>query len=131
VSRIKARQKVPADSTSSYYVPLADALLVISLIAGRVGVLIPPRQRKWMQAIRQRVEVTTGTIRSIRSIKISGLTNQAMGQITDLRVAEINDQKAFRRIQVSNIAIGLSTIRVDMWRLARCVAYLLQVIYPA
>lgn len=90
-------------------------LLVISMVAGRVGSLIPPRQRKWMQAIRERVEVTTGTIRSIRSVKLSGLTNQAMDQITGLRVAEINAQKSFRKIQVSNITIGMSPRRSDFW----------------
>ena len=59
-----------------------------------------------MQAIQKRVGVTTDVLGSIKGIKMSGLSNHVTEQIQGLRVAEMDDQRAFRRLQITNIALG-------------------------
>jgi len=76
------------------------------MAAAELGKRIPPRQRRWMQAIQKRVGVTSGVISSIKSIKFSGLTDVVTQDIQDSRVAEIKDQKSFRHLQVIMIALG-------------------------
>lgn len=59
-----------------------------------------------MQAIQRRIKVTTKAVGEIHGIKMSGLTHMVSDQIQGLRVSEIEDQKAFRRLQITNIAVG-------------------------
>lgn len=81
-------------------------MVVCAVMSGQVGKWIPPRQRRWMQAIQRRVGVTTNAIDDIKGVKISGLSQQVGDQIQDCRVSEITDQKAFRRLQITNITLG-------------------------
>jgi ABC-type bacteriocin/lantibiotic exporter with double-glycine peptidase domain len=59
-----------------------------------------------MQAMQRRVGVTTGVIGNFKGFKMSGLRHVVGEQIQGLRNCEIDDQKAFRRLQVTNIALG-------------------------
>lgn len=59
-----------------------------------------------MQAIEKRVGVTTDAIGYIKGIKMSNLTETVSNQIQGLRESEMEDQKAFRRLQVTNITIA-------------------------
>ncbi|EFX06639.1 ABC multidrug transporter [Grosmannia clavigera kw1407] len=70
------------------------------------GKRTPPRQRRWMQAIQSRLKVTTKAVSEMKGIKMCGLTDIVVKQIQGLRVSEINDQKAFRKLQITNIAVG-------------------------
>ncbi|OHE94372.1 ABC transporter [Colletotrichum orchidophilum] len=85
--------------------PIIIALLSVS--AGiRTGQLIPPRQRRWMQAIQKRVGITTEIIGSVKGVKMSGLTNTVQDQIQGLRDFELDESKKFRRVQILNVLIG-------------------------
>ncbi|KAI3537978.1 ABC transporter [Colletotrichum filicis] len=85
--------------------PIIVALLSVS--AGiRTGQLIPPRQRRWMQAIQKRVGITTEVIGSIKGVKMSGLTSTVQDQIQGLRDFELDESKRFRRVQILNVLIG-------------------------
>ncbi|KAI3557746.1 ABC transporter [Colletotrichum abscissum] len=85
--------------------PIIIALLSVS--AGiRTGQLIPPRQRRWMQAIQKRVGITTEIIGSIKGVKMSGLTSTVQDQIQGLRDFELDESKRFRRVQILNVLIG-------------------------
>ncbi|KAK1475983.1 ABC transporter [Colletotrichum tamarilloi] len=85
--------------------PIIIALLSVS--AGiRTGQLIPPRQRRWMQAIQKRVGITTEVIGSIKGVKMSGLTSTVQDQIQGLRDFELDESKRFRRVQILNVLIG-------------------------
>ncbi|KAJ0300193.1 hypothetical protein COL516b_008544 [Colletotrichum fioriniae] len=85
--------------------PIIIALLSVS--AGiRAGQLIPPRQRRWMQAIQQRVGITTEIIGSVKGVKMSGLTSTVQDQIQGLRDFELDESKKFRRVQILNVLIG-------------------------
>lgn len=83
-----------------------DRDIVCALASSQVGKLVPPRQRRWMQAIQKRVGVTTEVISSIKSIKMTGLTEKISQEIQSLRDFELEESKRFRRAQISNIIIG-------------------------
>ncbi|GJC84262.1 ABC transporter atnG [Colletotrichum liriopes] len=72
----------------------------------KIGQLVPPRQRRWMQAIQKRVGLTTEIIGSVKGVKMSGLSATVQGQIQGLREFEIDESKRFRRMQFVNIIIG-------------------------
>ena len=74
----------------------------------KVGKMVPPRQRRWMQAIQKRVGVTTEAIGSIKGIKMTGLTDKISEQIQSLREFEMDESKRFRRVQIMNILLGSS-----------------------
>jgi len=59
-----------------------------------------------MQAIQKRVGVTTDVLGSIKGVKMSGLSSHVTKQIQGLRAAELDDQRAFRHLQITNIALG-------------------------
>ncbi|KXH42483.1 ABC transporter [Colletotrichum nymphaeae SA-01] len=85
--------------------PIIIALFSVS--AGiRTGQLIPPRQRRWMQAIQKRVGITTEIIGSVKGVKMSGLTSTVQDQIQGLRDFELDESKKFRRVQILNVLIG-------------------------
>ncbi|KXH56884.1 ABC transporter [Colletotrichum salicis] len=85
--------------------PIIIALLSVS--AGiRTGQLIPPRQRRWMQAIQKRVGITTEIIGSVKGVKMSGLTSTVQDQVQGLRDFELDESKKFRRVQILNVLIG-------------------------
>jgi len=69
-----------------------------------------------MQAIQKRVGVTTDVLGSIKGVKMSGLSGHVTEQIQGLRAAEMGDQKAFRHLQITNIALGndLTRRRTDL-----------------
>ncbi|KAM7217288.1 multidrug resistance-associated protein 1-like protein 5, partial [Rhypophila decipiens] len=86
--------------------PLFVALSKFAVSNRLVGKNIPPRQRRWMQAIQKRVGVTTDAIGYIKGVKMSNLSEKVADQIQGFRESEMEDQKAFRRLQITNITIG-------------------------
>ncbi len=74
--------------------------------------MVPPRQRRWMQAIQKRVGVTTEAIGSIKGIKMTGLTDKISEQIQGLREFEMEESKRFRRVQIMNILLGSSLLPI-------------------
>ncbi|KAK3331306.1 ABC multidrug transporter [Apodospora peruviana] len=77
-----------------------------------VGTNIPTRQRRWMQAIQKRVGITTDAIGYTKGVKMSGLSQRVANQIQNFRSAEMDDQKAFRRLQIVNITIGQTPMMI-------------------
>ncbi|CAK7241645.1 MAG: hypothetical protein STHCBS139747_003111 [Sporothrix thermara] len=75
---------------------------------GRLGKLIPPRQRKWMAAIQKRVGITAETIGSMKGVKVAGLNDKAEQQIQNLRNYELQQSTAFRKIQVVTLLMGIA-----------------------
>ncbi|KAJ0373775.1 hypothetical protein COL26b_007972 [Colletotrichum chrysophilum] len=80
--------------------------IVSVLIAARLGKLIPPRQRRWREAIQKRVGVTTQVMGSVKGVKMSGLSGTVQDQIQGLRDFELEESKEFRKIQISNVLVG-------------------------
>lgn len=59
-----------------------------------------------MQAIQKRIGLTSDIVSRVKGIKISGLTEFAAKTVQTCRNSEMDDQKAFRRLQISIIALG-------------------------
>nr|XP_036575545.1 Multidrug resistance-associated protein 1-like protein 5 [Colletotrichum truncatum]KAF6782134.1 Multidrug resistance-associated protein 1-like protein 5 [Colletotrichum truncatum] len=85
--------------------PVLVAALSVSA-ATKLGKLVPPRQRRWMQAIQKRVGVTTEVINSVKGVKMSGLSGTIQDQVQGLRDFELEESKKFRRVQILNVLIG-------------------------
>ncbi|KAK2063355.1 hypothetical protein LY76DRAFT_588554 [Colletotrichum caudatum] len=66
----------------------------------KTGQLMPPLQRKWMQAIQRRVGTTTEIVGSMKGVKMSGLSATVRDQIQGLRDFELDESKKFRRMQI-------------------------------
>ncbi|KAK8102128.1 ABC transporter [Apiospora sp. TS-2023a] len=90
--------------------PVFVAPILVAALCGLgvylVGKKIPPKQRRWMQAIQKRIGVASEVIRQIKAVKFSALTEIVSGQIQSHRESEIREQKAFRRLQVTIIGLG-------------------------
>ncbi|WYZ43992.1 hypothetical protein EsH8_VII_000428 [Colletotrichum jinshuiense] len=85
--------------------PVVIALLSVS-VSIKLGQLVPPRQRRWMQAIQKRVGITTEIMGSVKGIKMSGLTATVQDQIQGLRDFELDESKKFRKMQIANMLVG-------------------------
>lgn len=62
-------------------------------------------QGLWINAIMKRVDVTTKSLGSIKSIKLSGLSGFIAKTIQQLRVDELNISKGFRFLLIINVAL--------------------------
>ncbi|TDZ14283.1 ABC transporter atnG [Colletotrichum orbiculare MAFF 240422] len=89
-------------------VSIAPIIVAVSsvLVSIKVGQMVPPRQRRWMQAIQKRVGITTDIVGAIRGVKMSGLSDVVQDQIQRLRAFELDESKRFRRVQIGNVLVG-------------------------
>ncbi|OBT51212.1 hypothetical protein VE04_08393, partial [Pseudogymnoascus sp. 24MN13] len=69
-----------------------------TLISTQLSKRMGPNQALWNKAVQHRVAVTSTALGSIKGIKLMGLTEHVAHQIQDLRVAELELSKAFRRL---------------------------------
>ncbi|KAF7933004.1 uncharacterized protein EAE97_008771 [Botrytis byssoidea] len=54
-------------------------------------------QKEWVEAVQKRVAITSSALKSIRGIKIQGLTTRLSEDLQELRVQELEYAKPFRR----------------------------------
>ncbi|KAH6713295.1 putative multidrug resistance protein, partial [Leptodontidium sp. MPI-SDFR-AT-0119] len=71
-------------------------VIVSTMGAGQVTKLIGPRQRDWIAAVQTRVGMTSSMLGSMKSIKMTGLTNILSNALQSQRVRELNLSKKFR-----------------------------------
>ncbi|KFY37136.1 hypothetical protein V494_04888 [Pseudogymnoascus sp. VKM F-4513 (FW-928)] len=69
-----------------------------TIISTQLSRRMGPNQALWNKAVQHRVTVTCTALGSIKGIKLMGLTEHMAHQIQDLRVAELELSKAFRRL---------------------------------
>ncbi len=80
--------------------------IICGIVAGYIGKLVPPRQRRWMAAIQKRVGITSDVISSMKGVKVAGLSEKAEKQIEDLRSYELERSTAFRKTQIATLLLG-------------------------
>ncbi|KAI2469971.1 P-loop containing nucleoside triphosphate hydrolase protein [Annulohypoxylon bovei var. microspora] len=80
-------------------------VLASAIVASYTGKLTPPRQRAWMQAIQNRVGITTNVLSSIRGVKMTGLSGKMVEEIQGLRDFELDECKRYRVKQVFGILL--------------------------
>jgi ATP-binding cassette subfamily C (CFTR/MRP) protein 1 len=54
-------------------------------------------QKEWVVAVQKRVAITSSALKSIRGIKMQGLTTRLSEDLQELRVEELEYAKPFRR----------------------------------
>ncbi|KAK2046745.1 ABC transporter [Colletotrichum somersetense] len=86
-------------------VPVVVAIGCV-LVGMKTGQLMPPLQRKWMEAIQKRVGITTEIVGSMKGVKMSGLSATVQDQIQGLRDFELDESKKFRRTQILNVLVA-------------------------
>jgi ATP-binding cassette, subfamily C (CFTR/MRP), member 1 len=59
-----------------------------------------------MQAIQNRVGITTKHMGSMKGIKMTGLSAKVQDQIQGLREFELEESKRFRYAQIYNVLVG-------------------------
>jgi ATP-binding cassette, subfamily C (CFTR/MRP), member 1 len=81
--------------------------IICGVVAGYIGKLVPPRQRRWMAAIQKRVGITSDIIGSMKGVKVAGLSDKAEVQIEDLRTYELKKSVSFRKTQIATLMLGM------------------------
>lgn len=75
------------------------AVYVIQAIAtGWITKVIPRYQARWLEAVQSRVNFTSALLHSIRNVKLLGLTDVIQGRTQGLRDFEVQECKAYRRV---------------------------------
>ncbi|KAK3682042.1 P-loop containing nucleoside triphosphate hydrolase protein [Podospora appendiculata] len=84
-------------------------VLICTGLAGYIGQLIPPRQRKWMAAIQKRVGITSNIMGSMKGVKVAGLSEKAGTQIEELRSYELEQSTQFRKLLIGSLLLSISS----------------------
>jgi hypothetical protein len=67
---------------------------------------MPARQKIWMGAIEQRVSIISATLKSMKSVKILGLSNCIGGMLQSRRKLELDLSRKFRWLIVWLNVVG-------------------------
>lgn len=68
-------------------------------------------QKEWIEAVQKRVAITSSALRSIRGIKMQGLTARLSEDLQELRVQELEYAKPFRKnIVVTAVTSNITTL---------------------
>src|SRR5450755_2059645 len=63
------------------------------------------RQRKWLEAIEKRVNVTSDMLSSMKEVRMSGLQTRMKVELQRLRSKEVADSKPFKNALVSIVTL--------------------------
>ncbi|KAK1994571.1 ABC transporter [Colletotrichum falcatum] len=89
--------------------PVCVTPVIVALVATAMSVraagFVTARQKVWLEAIQARINFTTHTLGSMRSIKMLGLSNKFESLIQGMRVAELDLSKRFRRLSSFNVCL--------------------------
>lgn len=67
---------------------------------------MPARQKVWMGAIEQRLSIISSTLKSMRSIKMLGLSGRLGGMLQSRRKSELDLSRKFRWLIVWLNVVG-------------------------
>ncbi|KAK9425219.1 putative ABC transporter [Seiridium unicorne] len=89
--------------------PVCVTPVVVALVATAMSVraagFVTARQKVWLEAIQARINFTTHTLGSMRSVKMLGLSNKFESLIQGMRVTELDLSKRFRRLSSFNVCL--------------------------
>ncbi|EFY90036.1 ABC multidrug transporter, putative [Metarhizium acridum CQMa 102] len=74
----------------------AVSVIVCTLAMSQLSKYIGPAMKAWNNAIQNRVSTTSKVIRSIKEVKMLGMSNKWLADIQVLRVIELKSSKSFR-----------------------------------
>lgn len=82
-------------------------MIASALASSQIGKHTRSRQRLWLQAIETRTGAISETLASIKGLKMLGLTFSISKYLQALREKELEISKRFRKLQISNILMGM------------------------
>lgn len=82
-------------------------MIASALASSQIGKYTRSRQRLWLQAIETRTGAISETLASIKGLKMLGLTSSISKYLQALREKELEISKRFRKLQISNIFMGM------------------------
>lgn len=85
--------------------PIVVVLLSV-YVSAHIAKRIGPRQGRWVKAIQRRVGITSSILRSMKSVKMMGLSNNLSKTLDEQRIRELNLCKGFRLM--------------SLWRIVTC-----------
>ncbi|KAH8594448.1 putative ABC multidrug transporter [Bisporella sp. PMI_857] len=84
----------------------AVVVLCCTLVTFRLSKFMGPAQGVWMDAVQNRVSMTSSIIGSMKEVKLLGLANTWLRGIQNMRVHELNLSKKFRMLIVYMNVLG-------------------------
>jgi ATP-binding cassette subfamily C (CFTR/MRP) protein 1 len=63
------------------------------------------RQRRWLEAIQKRVQVTSEMLKSMKEIRLSGLQGPMASKLQSLRSREISESRPFKKALVAIVTL--------------------------
>ncbi|OQO08332.1 hypothetical protein B0A48_06202 [Cryoendolithus antarcticus] len=90
-------------------------IIVVSIfiaITSQIAAAMNTAQGRWIERIQARLRVTSAFLDDIKAVKMQGLTGVLANTIRDLRTAEIETSKAFRKLLVGMLLLSLTPINI-------------------
>jgi ATP-binding cassette subfamily C (CFTR/MRP) protein 1 len=81
-----------------------------------------PKQSIWVKAVQKRIAITSAVLRSIKTVKMTGLTNSMVRRLQNERIGELGLAKPFRWLIVVLNVLGKSIIN-DNYKKKSCGRY--------
>jgi hypothetical protein len=63
------------------------------------------RQRRWLEAIQERVQVTSEMLKSMKEIRLSGLQAPMASKLQGLRAQEVSESRPFKKALVAIVTL--------------------------
>lgn len=73
-----------------------------------ISALAEPRQKMWLEAIERRVDITAQVLRSVKDLRMTGLTDQLYKIVQTMRDHEVKMSERFRRLLILVVGVGRS-----------------------
>ncbi|KAL4902740.1 hypothetical protein BDW74DRAFT_186698 [Aspergillus multicolor] len=83
--------------------------VVCSILGLGVASTMGARQKRWLEAIQERVQVTSDMLKSMKEIRLSGLQGPMASKLKGLRAAEISQSRPFKKALVAIVTLSFTT----------------------
>ncbi|KAL4811793.1 P-loop containing nucleoside triphosphate hydrolase protein [Aspergillus spinulosporus] len=87
----------------------AGIFVLCSILGLGVASSMGSRQRRWLEAIQSRVQVTSEMLKSMKEIRLSGLQTPMALQLEALRTEEISQSRPFKKALVAIVTLSFTT----------------------
>ncbi|THC98398.1 hypothetical protein EYZ11_002117 [Aspergillus tanneri] len=87
----------------------AGIFIICSVVGLVVASTMGSRQRRWLEAIQKRVQVTSEMLRNMKEIRLSGLQHPMAQKLQRLRSGEISESRPFKKALVLIVTLSFTT----------------------
>ncbi|RDW67218.1 Metal resistance protein YCF1 [Aspergillus mulundensis] len=87
----------------------AGVFVICSVLGLGVASTMGARQRRWLEAIQERVQVTSDMLKSMKEIRLGGLQGPMASKLEGLRTVEISQSRPFKKALVAIVTLSFTT----------------------